>query len=58
MAQLEELDVVVLIEDFKGLKKNSVGTIIYLYGGKRHALIELQDNETEIIPLNKLELKK
>ena len=58
---MNEHDIVVLQEDFKQFKKGSVGTIIYIYGGKLnnkvHALVEFSNNETEIIPLINLKLK-
>lgn len=62
MAQLEEHDVVVLTEDFKEFKKGSVGTIIYIYGGKLnnkvHALVEFENNDTDTIDINKLTIHK
>lgn len=58
---MNEHDIVVLQEDFKQFKKGSVGTIIYIYGGKLnnkvHALVEFSNNETETIPLTNLKLK-
>lgn len=56
---MKEHDVVILKVDYKELKKDSVGTIIYVYSGtlNNNVLVEFQDNQTEIIPLKILEKK-
>lgn len=58
MKELKEHDTVFLTEDFNELKQGTIGVIIYIYGGnyqgKRVAEVELQDNSTKTVPLDKL----